>query len=144
MLKRVTQNGKFLKYAIRKFTIIYSKTKAKNSHENKLHLENKFKILEQNGNLQNDKTEYDICKQELNTIYDEISARIKIRRRCDCMNLEKNLIIFFKLRKAPCLPHKIRLKHSSVKNKKLLIFIKLNHGKLLQKLVSGQNSEYYA
>ena len=73
----------FLKYAIRKFTITYSKTKVKNSREKKLHIENKLKVLEQNSNLQNDKTEYDICEQELNRIYDEISARIKIRSRCD-------------------------------------------------------------
>ena len=73
----------FLKYAIRKFTVTYSKTKAKNSHEKILHLENKLKILEQNSNLQNDKTEYDIFKQELNTICHEISAGIKIRSRCD-------------------------------------------------------------
>ena len=46
----------------------YSKTEAKNSHEKKLHLENKLKILEQSANLENGKTEYDICKQELNKI----------------------------------------------------------------------------
>ena len=44
----------FLKYAIRKFTIIYLKTKPKNSREKNLHLENKLKILEENSNLQKD------------------------------------------------------------------------------------------
>ena len=34
----------FLKYAIRKFTITYSKTKANNSREKKLHLENKLRF----------------------------------------------------------------------------------------------------
>ena len=72
----------FLKYAIRKFTITYSKTKAKNGREKKLNLENNLKILEQNSNLQNDKTEYKFCKQELNTIYYEIIAGIKIKSRC--------------------------------------------------------------
>ena len=83
-----------LKYTIRKFTITYSKTKAKNSRERKLHLENKLKILEQNSNLQNDKTEYDICKQKLNTIYDETSAGIKIRSRCDWYEFRKCLFTF--------------------------------------------------
>ena len=49
----------------------------------KLYLENKLKILEQNANLQNDKTEYGICKHELTTIYDEISAGINIRFHCN-------------------------------------------------------------
>ena len=71
-----------LKYAICKFTT-YSKTNAKKSHKMKLHLENKLKILEQNANLQNDKTEYGICKHELTTIYDEISAGINIRFHCN-------------------------------------------------------------
>ena len=39
-------------------------------------------IFEQNSN-QTDKTEYDICKQELNTIYNETSTRITIRSWCD-------------------------------------------------------------
>ena len=83
------------KIRIRQFTRTYSKTEAKTSREKKLYLENKLKILEKNSNLQNDKTEYDICKQELNTIYDEVSTIIKIRSRCDNE-------FCFKLRKTPC------------------------------------------
>ena len=52
----------FLKDGIHKFTITYSKIKGKNSSEKKLHLKNKLKTLEQNANLENDKTEYEICK----------------------------------------------------------------------------------
>ena len=58
----------FLKNAVLKFTKTYSKTKTKNSRKKKWHLENKLKILEQNLNFQNEKTEYDICKYELITM----------------------------------------------------------------------------
>ena len=43
----------FLKYAIRKFTTSYSKTKANNSREKKLYLENK----DFRANFQNNKTD---------------------------------------------------------------------------------------
>ena len=71
----------FLKYEMRKFTISYSKVKAKNSREKRAHLENKLKVLEQNLTSEQFKREYDVCKQELNTIYDEIGTGIKIRSR---------------------------------------------------------------
>ena len=57
--------------------------KAKNSREKRAHLENKLKVLEQNLTSEQFKREYDVCKQELNTIYDEIGTGIKIRSRCN-------------------------------------------------------------
>ena len=57
--------------------------KAKNSPEKRAHLENKLKVLEQNLTSEQFKREYDVCKQEFNTIYDEIGTGIKIRSRCN-------------------------------------------------------------
>ena len=84
----------FLKYAIRKFTTSYSKTKANNSREKKLYLENKLKIFEQTFKMI--KQINDIYKQELNTIYDEISEWIKIKSRFDWYEFREKSINFFK------------------------------------------------
>lgn len=72
---------KFLKYVICKFIITYLKTKAKNSHK-KIIFKKQVEILEQNANPQNDKTENEMCKHELNTIYAEKIAGTKLRKRC--------------------------------------------------------------
>ena len=45
--------------------------------------------------------EINTCKQELNTIYDEISEGMKTRNRCDWYQFEKKTL--FKPAKTPCL-----------------------------------------
>ena len=90
----------YLKYKIRKFTISYSKTKAKKNREKKTFLENRLKSLEKNINSENDKAEYENCRQELNKIYHEISIGIKIRSRCDWYEFgEKSNKYFLNLEK---------------------------------------------
>ena len=75
----------FLKYEIHKFTISFSKNKAKSIREKKLNLEKKkLKLLEGKLNCSEDKDEYSVCKENVSVIYDEITNRIRIRSRCNC------------------------------------------------------------
>ena len=53
-----------------------------------------MEILEQYSILQNVKIVYKICKQELNTLYDEISTGIKIRSRYEWYEFGKENIFF--------------------------------------------------
>ena len=69
----------FLKYEIRKFTIGYSKNKAKLKREKVSFLEKKLKDLEQNLNNEETKLQCNSFKGELNDIYEEKSNGIKIR-----------------------------------------------------------------
>ena len=74
----------YLKYEIRKFTINFSKNKAKNKIKEKAFLENKINKLEQVlDDNNNNKIDYEICKGKLNEIYDDISNGIKIRSKCN-------------------------------------------------------------
>ena len=72
-----------LKYKIRKFTINYSKKLAKERKENKTLLENKLKELEGNLNTEDNLQSYNICKNELESIYDHIAEGIRVRSKCD-------------------------------------------------------------
>ena len=60
----------FLKYETRKFTISFSKNKAKPMREKKLNLEKKLKLLEGKLNCNEAKDEHNVCKENLNVIYD--------------------------------------------------------------------------
>ena len=72
----------YLKYEIRKFTINFSKNKAKNKRKEKAFLENKINKLEQVlDDNNNNKIDYEICKGKLNKIYDDISNGIQIRSK---------------------------------------------------------------
>ena len=74
----------YLKYEIRKFTINFSKNKAKSKRKEKAFLENKINKLEQVlDDNNNNKIDYEICKGKLNEIYDDISNGIKIRSKCN-------------------------------------------------------------
>ena len=53
-----------------------------------------MEILEQYSILENVKIEYKICKQEFNTLYDEISTGIKIRSRSEWYEFGKKKKIF--------------------------------------------------
>ena len=85
----------FLKYEIRKFTISFSKNKAKSMREKKLNLEKKLKLLEEKLNCNEAKDEYNVCKENLDVIYDEIANGIKIRSRCNWYGPGEKSNIFF-------------------------------------------------
>ena len=91
----------YLKYEIRKFTINFSKNKAKNKRKEKAFLENKINKLEQvSDDNNNNKIDYEICKGKLNEIYDDISNGIKIRSKCNCYEYgEKSSKFFLNLEK---------------------------------------------
>ena len=80
----------FLKYDIRKFTIKFSKNKAKLRREKLSCLEVKLKELEENLSNDEAKEQYNTYRSEINKIYDETSNGIKIRSKCDCTNLVRN------------------------------------------------------
>ena len=91
----------FLKYEIRKFTIGYSKSKAKLKREKVSFLEKKLKDLEQNLNNEETNLQYNSFKDKLNYIYEEISNGIKIRSHCNWYELgEKSNKYFLKLEKS--------------------------------------------
>ena len=61
----------FLKYEIRKFSISFSKNLAKTERIIQTNLENRIKILEQNLKNEEDFNAYNLCKLELENIYDK-------------------------------------------------------------------------
>ena len=73
----------FLKYEIWKFTIEFSKNKAKLKREKLSRLEVKLTELEQNLSNDETKEQYNAYRGEINEIYNEISNGIKIRSKCD-------------------------------------------------------------
>ena len=72
----------FLKYGILKFTIRYSKTKARERREKIKTLEENLRTLEQG--LKNDENtlNHNIKKEDLSMIYDEVGNGIKVRSSC--------------------------------------------------------------
>ena len=72
-----------MKYDIRKFTIKFSKSKAKLRREKLSRLEVKLKELEENLSNDEAKEQYNAYRSEINEIYDETSNGIKIRSKCD-------------------------------------------------------------
>ena len=90
----------FLKYEIRKFTMAYSKMKAKERREKTKILEENLKTLESDLNNKENIYQYNIQKEELNMIYDEISNGIKIRSQCNWFEFgEKSNKFFLNLEK---------------------------------------------
>ena len=61
----------FLKHEIRKFSISFSKNLAKTERIIQTNLENRIKILEQNLKNEEDFNAYNLCKLELENIYDK-------------------------------------------------------------------------
>ena len=84
----------YLKHEIRKFTISFSKNKAKSMREKKLNLEKKLKLVEAKLNCNEAKDEYKVCKENLKVIYDEIANGIKIRSRCNWYELGEKSNVF--------------------------------------------------
>ena len=73
----------FLKYQIRKFTIRFSKMRAKEERKQRDELETTLKSLEKNLSTEENQCLYDKCKRDLEEIYDNIAeGRIRIRSRC--------------------------------------------------------------
>ena len=71
----------FLKYKIRKFTIEFSKNKAKLRREKLSRLEVKLTELQQNLSNDEAKEQYNAYRGKINEIYNEISNGIKIRSK---------------------------------------------------------------
>ena len=68
--------------------------------QKKLNLEKKLRLLEGKLNCNEAKDEYNICKENLNVIYDERANGIKIRSRCNWYELgEKSNKFFLNLEK---------------------------------------------
>ena len=98
----------FLKYEILKFSISFSKNFAKKERIIQTNLENRTKTLEQI--LKNeDFNAYNLCKLELENIYDKKAEGAKLRSKCDWyqhgekptkffLNLEKQKAIFTTVR----------------------------------------------
>ena len=94
----------FLKYGICKFTIS-SKNKAKCMREKNLNQKKKLKLLEGKLNCNKAKDEYNVYKENLDFIYQEIANGIKIRSRCNRHELgEKSNKFFLKFRKISSQP----------------------------------------
>ena len=80
----------FLKYEIRKFSISFSKNLAKTERIIQTNLENRIKTLEQNLKNEEDFYAYNLCKLELENIYNKKAEDAKIRSKCECIKMEKN------------------------------------------------------
>ena len=72
---------KFLKYQIRKFTITFSKMRAKEERKQREELKAALKLLEKNLPTEENHCLYDKCKRDLEEIYD-IAEKVCIRSRC--------------------------------------------------------------
>ena len=66
----------------RKFTISYSKIRAKNNRKIKNDLENKLKNLENDLNNYNKLQKYNKIKSELEEIYEKFVESAKVRSKC--------------------------------------------------------------
>ena len=73
----------FLKYKVRKFSIPFSKNLTKTEWIIQTNLENRIKTLEQNLKNEEDFYAYNLCKLELENIYDIKAEDAKIRSKCE-------------------------------------------------------------
>ena len=85
----------FLKYEIRKFTIEFSKNKAKLKREKLSRLEVKLTELQQNLSNDEAKEQYNAYRGEINEIYDKISNNIKSSSKCDWYEFGEKYNKFF-------------------------------------------------
>ena len=72
----------YLKYNIRKYTIKFSKELAKSTNKITTDLETKLKHFEKHENYV-DNIDYQVCKQQLDEIYEKKAKGIKIRSKCN-------------------------------------------------------------
>ena len=71
----------YLKFEIRKFTISYSKIRAKDNRKMKNDLENKLKDLENDLNNYDKLQEYNKIKSELEEIYEKFAEGAKVKSK---------------------------------------------------------------
>ena len=89
-----------LKDKVWKFTINYIKQIAKEKRQQRIELENQLKILEKNLDEDDNLSKYNNIKNELDTIYDQITEGICIRSKCNCYeHSEKSTNFFLNLEK---------------------------------------------
>ena len=99
----------FLKYQIRKFTIRFSKMRAKEERKQREELEATLKLLEKNLSTEENQCLYDKCKRDLEEIYDNIAEGIRIRSRCQWYEEgEKSSKFFLNLEKFNGMQSQIR------------------------------------
>ena len=72
-----------LKYEIRKFTIDYTKRKAKEKRKHQVYLEPELKKLENNLEHSNNLRKYERLKNDLELIYDHVAEGVRLRSKCD-------------------------------------------------------------
>ena len=106
----------FLKYKIQKFTIEFSKNKAKLKREKLSCLEGKLTELEQNLSNDETKEQYNAYRGETNEIYDKISNSIKIRSKCDWYEFgeKSNNLTIEKRRATQNIFHKVLLNEQEI------------------------------
>ena len=80
---------------IRKFSVEFSKNKAKLRREKLSRLEVKLKDLEEILNHDEAKEQHNPYRGEINKTYDEISSGIKIRSKCDWYEFDEKSNEFF-------------------------------------------------
>ena len=79
----VHSKWEFLKYEIRKFSISFFNNLAKAERIIQTNLENGIKILKQNLKNEEYFNAYNLCKLELENIYDKKAEGAKIRSKCE-------------------------------------------------------------
>ena len=93
----------------RKFSISLSKNLAKNERIIQTNLENRIKTLEQTSKNEEDFYAYDLCKIELENIYDKKAKGVKIRSKCKWyQHGEKPTKFFFNLEKQKAINTTVR------------------------------------
>ena len=98
----------FLKYEIRKFSIIFSKNLAKIKKIETSSLESKLNLLETTEKFDSN-SEYIECKNKLEQIYTEKANGIRIRSKCDWYEYgEKSSKFFLNLEKSRANQSKVR------------------------------------
>ena len=117
-----------LKYEIRKFSIKFSKTKAKSERMKRTDLENKLKNMEKDLDTTKTFKLYTKCKEELDAIYQNIAEGIKIRSKCNWYEQgEKSTKYFLNLEKKNAIQGQIRKLFNNNKEindqKEILAFI---------------------
>ena len=89
-----------LKYEIRKFTIDYTKRKAKEKRKQQVYLESELKKLEKNLENSDNLRKYERLKNDLELIYDHVAEGVRLRSKCDwCEQGEKSAKFFLNLEK---------------------------------------------
>ena len=89
-----------LKYEIRKFTIDYTKRKAKERRKQQAYLASELKKLGNNSQSSENLRKYESLKNDLELNYDQIAERFRLRSKCDWYEQgEKSTKFFLNLEK---------------------------------------------